>query len=113
MKRIYTDELKRLAEIEKQVNPTRSVKVEFPNGETKTVSAEEYWKHRNEWNVSNDQDHALLFSLMLMEDAVYRDGMKNGNTDEASSAKKSRDIILRMIFGDAKANKIIIGDKIK
>lgn len=113
MKRIYTDELKRLAEIEKQINPTRSVKIDLPDGSTKTVSAEEYWKHRDEWNVSNDQDHALLFSLMLMEDAVYRDGMKNGNVGEALSAKKSRDIILRMIFGDAKANKIIVGEKIR
>ena len=78
MKKPYAEELKRLVEIEKQLNPTRMVTVELPDGTEKEMKPLEFWTQRSRF-IDTDERGVThyrarveglspeLFSLLLME----------------------------------------------
>ena len=91
----YLDELKRLSEIEKQVNPGRMVTVELPDGTEKEMKPLEVWPQRDKFIFQDERGvthygarveglSPELFSLLLMEgeaadleDADERRGLFN------------------------------------
>ncbi len=95
MKKPYAEELKRLVEIEKQLNPRRMVTVTMPDGTEKEMRPIEFWTQRSRF-IDTDERGVThyrarveglspeLFSLLLMEgddadleDADERRGLFN------------------------------------
>ena len=117
MRKIYAEELKRLAEIEKQVNPAHKVTVQFPDGEMREVPALEFWEHRDEWGSRRTEKgmeycayvkglSPLLFSMLLMDDEILRERDGRDESD-IRLRERGRNTLLRVFFGDAAAQQII------
>ena len=95
MKKPYAEELKRLVEIEKQLNPRRMVTVTMPDGTEKEMKPLEFWPQRDKFIFRDERGvthygarveglSPELFSLLLMEgedadleDADERRGLFN------------------------------------
>ena len=108
----YLDELKRLSEIEKQVNPGRMVTVELPDGTEKKMKPLEFWPQRDKFIFRDDRGvtHCRarveglspeLFSLLLIEDEARREDQ------EDEDEKRVMLNFLTMFFGKAIATKIM------
>ncbi len=110
MKKLYADELRRLAEIEKQVNPARMVTVELPDGTEKEMKPMEFWPQRDKFIFRDERGvthyrarveglSSELFSLLLME----------GNDADLEDADEMRGLFnfLTIFFGRSIAKYII------
>lgn len=109
MKR-YADILKRLAEIEKQANPTRMVTVTMPDGTEKKMKPLEFWPQREKFIFQDERGvtHYLarveglspeLFSILLIE----------GETADRENADDMRGLFtfLTIFFGRSTAIRIM------
>ena len=108
----YLDELKRLSEIEKQVNPARMVTVELPDGTEKEMKPLEFWPQRDKFIFRDDRGvthyrarveglSPELFSLLLIEDEARREDQ------EDEDEKRVMLNLLTIFFGKAIATKIM------
>lgn len=108
----YLDELKRLSEIEKQVNPGRMVTVELPDGTEKKMKPLEFWPQRDKFIFRDDRGvthyrarveglSPELFSLLLIEDEARREDQ------EDEDEKRVMLNLLTIFFGKAIATKIM------
>ena len=108
----YLDELKRLSEIEKQVNPGRMVTVELPDGTEKKMKPLEFWPQRDKFIFRDERGvthyrarveglSPELFSLLLIEDEARREDQ------EDEDEKRVMLNFLTMFFGKAIATKIM------
>ena len=117
MRRPYLEEMKRLAEIEKQVSPARMVTVELPDGTEKDLKPLEFWAQRGQFIDKNEKGVTIrarveglspeLFSLLLMESEAIN--LEDGNE------KRAMFNFLSLFFGRSTAQQIIEseGDKTK
>ena len=110
--RRYADMLKRLAEIEKQVNPGRMVTVELPDGTEKKMKPLEFWPQRDKFIFRDERGvthyrarveglSPELFSLLLIEDEARREDQ------EDEDEKRVMLNLLTIFFGKAIATKIM------
>lgn len=110
MRRPYLEEMKRLAEIEKQVSPARMVTVELPDGTEKELKPLEFWAQRGQFIDTNEKGVTTirarveglspeLFSLLLMESETI--DLKDGNE------KRAMFNFLSLFFGRSTAQQII------
>lgn len=108
----YLDELKRLSEIEKQVNPGRMVTVELPDGTEKKMKPLEFWPQRDKFIFRDERGvthyrarveglSPELFSLLLIEDEARREDQ------EDEDEKRVMLNLLTIFFGKAIATKIM------
>lgn len=116
MKRLYLDEMKRLAELEKHLAPARMVTVEMPDGTEKKLSPLEFWPQRSRFVETDERGvtrfkawvegfSPQLFTILLME-AEFGDL-------EDETQKRAVFNILTLFFGRSVANQIMTGYKSK
>ena len=110
MKKPYAEELKRLVEIEKQLNPRRMVTVTMPDGTEKEMRPIEFWTQRSRF-IDTDERGVThyrarveglspeLFSLLLMENQA--DGPEN------EGERRHLFNFLTIFFGETTATQIM------
>ena len=110
MKKPYAEELKRLVEIEKQLNPRRRVTVTMPDGTEKEMRPIEFWTQRSRF-IDTDERGVThyrarveglspeLFSLLLMENQA--DGPEN------EGERRHLFNFLTIFFGETTATQIM------
>lgn len=114
MRRPYRDELKRLAELEKQFAPVRMVTVELPDGTEKKMKPSEFWPRRMEFVEQGERGvwhykawvegySESLFTILLTEAEPVE--------IEDETRRRAVCTLLTLFFGKAAAKQIIEGDK--
>ena len=114
MRRPYRDELKRLAELEKQFAPVRMVTVELPDGTERKMKPAEFWPRRMEFVEQGERGvwhykawvegySAQLFTILLME-------AEPGEIEDETSRRAVFNL-LTLFFGKTVANQIAGGNQ--
>lgn len=110
MKKPYAEELKRLVEIEKQLNPRRMVTVTMPDGTEKEMKPLEFWPQRDKFIFRDERGvthyqarveglSPELFSLLLMEG-------EDANPEDADE-RRGLFNFLTIFFGETTATQIM------
>lgn len=102
MKKPYRDELKRLAEIERQINPRHMVEVELPSGKHELIPAHDYWENRDKCALEWLDRPGGVFLLMLatMHDEAYKGAKRTGDGEKAAHHLDERNKLLKLYFGE-------------
>ena len=114
MRRPYRDELKRLAELEKQFAPVRMVTVELPDGTERKMKPSEFWPRRTEFVERDERGvwhykawmegySAELFTLLIMEAEPVK--------IEDETRRRALYTLLTLFFGKAAAKQIMEGEQ--